>query len=61
MMRFQHFLAFGPRVPQSGGPGPTGSIRLAVLAGYADQAHVTRECVRVSGRAPATLRGRIEG
>jgi AraC-like DNA-binding protein len=41
-----------------GGGGPRGSADLAGVAfdlGYADQAHLTRECVRLAGVTPAAL------
>jgi len=34
-----------------------GLAELAYAAGYADQAHLTRECRRLTGRTPAQLRG----
>ena len=47
VLRFQRFLALA-----SGG----GELaRLAFAAGYADQAHLTRECRRLAGRTPAEL------
>ena len=46
----------------AGGAGAGGAVRLpggladlAVAAGYADQPHLTRECVRLSGLTPAGL------
>jgi AraC-like DNA-binding protein len=49
VQRFQRFLALADHAP-------TTSIgRLAAEAGYADQAHLTRECRRLSGLAPAAL------
>jgi AraC-like DNA-binding protein len=47
ILRFQEFL----RLAQRGGD----LAGLAFTAGYADQAHLTRECVRLSGRTPAAL------
>jgi AraC-like DNA-binding protein len=47
ILRFQRFLALA-----AGGGDLAG---LAFAAGYADQAHLTRECVRLSGRTPAAL------
>ncbi len=45
VLRFQRFLALGP-----------GELaRLALEAGYADQAHLTRECRRLAGRTPSAL------
>jgi AraC-like DNA-binding protein len=49
VLRFQRFLALAAR----GGRGDLAG--LAFAAGYADQAHLTRECLRLSGRTPATL------
>jgi AraC-like DNA-binding protein len=48
VLRFQRFLALAAASP----PDLAG---LAFAAGYADQAHLTRECVRLSGRTPAVL------
>jgi len=47
VLRFQRFLALAARGGDLAG--------LAFAAGYADQAHLTRECVRLSGRTPAVL------
>jgi AraC-like DNA-binding protein len=54
VLRFQRFLAL------AAGDDPAGSARgdlagLAYAAGYADQAHLTRECRQLSGRTPAAL------
>jgi AraC-like DNA-binding protein len=49
IQRFQHFLALAERQPGAA------LSRLAVEAGYADQAHLTRECGRLSGLSPAAL------
>jgi AraC-like DNA-binding protein len=49
IQRFQHFLALAERQP--GAP----LSRLAAEAGYADQAHLTRECGRLSGLSPGAL------
>ena len=48
IVRFRRFLAEAARVPR---PLAT----LAVNAGYADQAHLTRECRRLAGVTPAAL------
>lgn len=45
ILRFRRFLAL------EGGD----LARRALDAGYADQSHLTRECVRLSGRTPAAL------
>ena len=47
VLRFQRFLALAGRGDDL--------ARLAFTAGYADQAHLTRECRRLSGRTPAEL------
>jgi AraC-like DNA-binding protein len=49
IQRFQRFLSLAERDPQAS------IARLAFDAGYADQAHLTRECGRLSGVSPATL------
>jgi AraC-like DNA-binding protein len=48
VLRFQRFLALARQ-------GPADLARLALDAGYADQAHLTRECRRLSGVTPAAL------
>jgi AraC-like DNA-binding protein len=47
ILRFQRFLALAQT--------STDLARLALEAGYADQAHLTRECSRLSGLPPAAL------
>ena len=47
ILRFQRFLALA----QTG----TDLARLAIEAGYADQAHLTRECSRLAGLPPGAL------
>ena len=47
ILRFQRFL----RLAQDDGD----LARLALDAGYADQAHLTRECTRLAGLPPAAL------
>jgi methylphosphotriester-DNA--protein-cysteine methyltransferase len=49
VLRFRRFLA---GIDATGTPD---LARLALDAGYADQAHLTRECTRLSGLAPARL------
>lgn len=51
VLRFQRFLA----LVHTGGWSRFGLARTAVGLGYADQAHLTRECVRLSGLPPAEL------
>jgi AraC-like DNA-binding protein len=47
ILRFQRFLALAQT--------STDLARLALEAGYADQAHLTRECSRLAGLPPAAL------
>ena len=51
VLRFQRFLA----LVHTGGWRRFGLARTAVVLGYADQSHLTRECVRLSGLPPAEL------
>jgi AraC-like DNA-binding protein len=64
ILRFQRFLALARDEAVRGDPRPTAGLRwaprgdlagLAFAAGYADQAHLTRECRRLAGRTPAEL------
>jgi AraC-like DNA-binding protein len=48
VLRFQRFLALAQT-------GVAPLARLAIEAGYADQAHLTRECTRLAGLPPAAL------
>ena len=50
VLRFQRFVQ---RVDAASGPLDLGAV--AAEAGYADQAHLTRECKALSGMTPATL------
>jgi AraC-like DNA-binding protein len=50
VLRFQRFLRLA-----RAGVTPPDLARLALEAGYADQAHLTRECTRLSGLPPAAL------
>jgi AraC-like DNA-binding protein len=53
MLRFQGFLARVQfAVSRGGGPLSEGLARLAADCGYADQAHLSRECVRLTGVTP---------
>lgn len=57
-LRFQGFLALvqaGARA--SGRAGADGVAGLAVDVGYADQAHLSRECLRLTGLTPSRLLG----
>jgi transcriptional regulator GlxA family with amidase domain len=53
IFRFQRFRALAARRPN------LGLARLAAGAGYADQPHLTRECVRLAGETPSVLLGRL--
>ncbi|WP_216094420.1 DUF6597 domain-containing transcriptional factor [Jiangella alba] len=56
MLRFQGFLARTQSALADGrDPAGGGLARLAADAGYADQAHLTRECVRLTGATPRTF------
>lgn len=53
VLRFQGFLALAQfAVSQGRDPAADGLGRLAAEAGYADQSHLTRECVRLAGAPP---------
>jgi AraC-like DNA-binding protein len=53
MLRFQGFLAQTQYALARGrDPAGEGLARLAASAGYADQSHLTRECVRLTGFTP---------
>jgi AraC-like DNA-binding protein len=57
-LRFQGFLALAQAgVTASGQPGADGMAGLAVDVGYADQAHLSRECLRLTGLTPRQLLG----
>jgi AraC-like DNA-binding protein len=51
VLRFQRFLALASDRARAGGD----LAALAFEAGYADQAHLTRECRRLAGLPPAAL------
>jgi AraC-like DNA-binding protein len=70
--RCQAAVGYGPRTLQrvlrfrrfvsavDAGPLPGGLADAALAAGYADQPHLTRECVRLSGLTPqALVRARV--
>jgi AraC-like DNA-binding protein len=50
-LRFQGFLARA-QLAFASGRSPDGLAELAIRSGYADQAHLTRECVRLTGATP---------
>lgn len=60
VLRFRRFVS---RIDASGGLARVGDLAtIAVEAGYADQAHLTRESARLAGLTPAALaRVRITG
>jgi AraC-like DNA-binding protein len=61
MMRFQGFLAQAQYALARGrSPTEDGLARLAADAGYADQAHLTRECVRLTGVTPRVFLGGVK-
>jgi AraC-like DNA-binding protein len=51
VLRFQRFLA----LVHTGGWSRLGLARMAIALRYADQAHLTRECVHLSGLPPTEL------
>jgi AraC-like DNA-binding protein len=57
-LRFQGFLALAQAgATASGRRGADGMAGLAIDAGYADQAHLSRECLRLTGVTPSQLLG----
>jgi AraC-like DNA-binding protein len=57
-LRFQGFLALAQAgATATGRRGTDGMAGLAVDAGYADQAHLSRECLRLTGLTPRQLLG----
>jgi len=54
VLRFQRFLALAEAERTAGAADPD-LAQLAFAAGYADQAHLTRECTRLAGLPPAAL------
>jgi AraC-like DNA-binding protein len=57
-LRFQGFLALAQAgATATGRRGADGVAGLAVDAGYADQAHLGRECLRLTGLTPRQLLG----
>ena len=57
-LRFQGFLALAQAgATATGRRGADGMAGLAVDAGYADQAHLSRECLRLTGLTPRGLFG----
>lgn len=61
MLRFQYFLALTQHaIAQGRAPTDDGLARLAAAAGYADQPHLTRECVSITGVTPRALLSQAE-
>ena len=61
VLRFQGFVALVQAVIAAGAsPAAAGMARLAAEAGYADQAHLARECQRLSGHGPLQYVTRAE-
>jgi AraC-like DNA-binding protein len=57
-LRFQGFLALAQAgATATGRRGADGVAGLAIDAGYADQAHLSRECLRLTGLTPRQLLG----
>jgi AraC-like DNA-binding protein len=57
-LRFQGFLALAQAgAAATGRPGADGVAGLSVDVGYADQAHLSRECLRLTGVTPRQLLG----
>jgi AraC-like DNA-binding protein len=60
-LRFQDFLALAQHaIAQGRAPTEEGLARLAADAGYADQAHLNRECARLTGLTPGAFLGQAE-
>jgi AraC-like DNA-binding protein len=58
MLRFQRFLSLAQHALASGvAPAGDGLARLAAEAGYADQPHLNRECLRLTGVSPGAFLG----
>jgi AraC-like DNA-binding protein len=53
-LRFQGFLARA-QLAFATGRSPDGLAELAIRSGYADQAHLSRECVRLTGTTPGAF------
>jgi AraC-like DNA-binding protein len=57
-LRFQRFLALAQYAMARGrAASDDGLARLAADAGFADQAHLSRECVRLTGQTPSAFLG----
>ena len=61
VLRFQRFHALAQHAIASGAaPAEDGIARLAAEAGYADQPHLNRECLRLTGASPGALLGEAQ-
>jgi AraC-like DNA-binding protein len=61
MLRCQRFHSLAQHAIASGAaPAQDGIARRAAEAGYADQPHLNRECVRLTGVSPGALLGEAE-
>jgi AraC-like DNA-binding protein len=61
MLRFQGFLSLAQHsIARGQAPADDGLARLAAEAGYADQPHLNRECVRLTGVSPRAFLGEAE-
>jgi AraC-like DNA-binding protein len=62
ILRFQGFLALAQRtIAQGRAPSEDGLALLAAEAGYADQSHLSRECLRLTGASPRAFLEEAEG
>jgi len=60
-LRFQRFLALAQHSMATGcAPDVDGLSRLAADAGFADQAHLSRECRRMTGLTPSAFLGNAQ-
>jgi AraC-like DNA-binding protein len=55
VLRLQRFLALGRSAGRRASSPPAGLAALAADAGYADQAHLTHDCRRLTGTTPGAL------
>jgi AraC-like DNA-binding protein len=61
ILRFQGFLALAQHAIAHGrAPTDEGIALLAAEAGYADQSHLSRECLRLTGASPRAFLGEAE-
>jgi AraC-like DNA-binding protein len=61
MLRFQRFLALAQHAIAHGRtPTDDGLASLAAETGYADQPHLTRECLRLTGMSPGAFLGAVQ-